>query len=169
VDDGSAQYQYFSGEKDYSRWMHASSVFRPPGDYVTVVYMVIPQLKPRKGFTYILGAPASVNGKAAYVIKACGSVLQMIYKPPRWIKGHTIELMFNPVTITEKIEETIYIDQVTFHLLQSKATYTRPDDSTQNTLIMHREILDAPLPDSTFVFVAPEGITELGIQKSEKK
>ena len=71
--------------------------------------------------------------------------------------------------IIAKIEETLYIDQATFHLLQRKANYTRPNSSIQTTLIMHSEILDASLPDSTFVFVAPEGVRELGVQKVEKK
>jgi len=71
-----------------------------------------------------------------------------------------MEVFFELVKIREKNEERFYIDQATYHLLQKEAKYTQPDNSAKITQIIQSEVFNAPLPDSTFVFMAPQGVKQ---------
>jgi outer membrane lipoprotein-sorting protein len=163
-DDGTDHYLYPAGKDYYYMDTHDDFIFMITRNNSDMLDRILPHLKPRPGFTYTLLVPTKVNGKAAYVIEAKGSVQEMSMKPDGTVKvkGQTIHQFFMPEMVTEYMDDLIYIDQENFHLLQRKGKHTWPDLTSKTIQTIKREVLNAPIPDCTFVFVIPKGVTELG-------
>ena len=125
--------------------------------------MILYQLKPKEGFTYALLAPTTVNGKLAYVIEAKGEVKEKILGVPRWItvNGERMEQMFLDKNVIDTIDDLFYIDQANFHLLKREARDNRLYRTFTFAQTINSEVLNAPIPDKTFVFIIPQGMKDL--------
>jgi outer membrane lipoprotein-sorting protein len=160
LDDGMQTYIYLSGTNSFylyskmshDEWMRAAA-------RNGMLDRIMPHLKPKQGFTYTLLAPTIVNGKAVYVIEAKGGREERTGLLPHYsmVNGQRVEVFTSPKKITVNLDDLYYIDQTTFHLLQRKAQTTWPDLTVKSTQIFQSEVFDAPIPDSTFVFVMPKG------------
>jgi len=163
-DDGKSHYLYPSGTDYYYLHTHDDFISMITTNNSDMLDRILPHLKPKPGFTYTLLAPTKANGKAAYVIEAKGGFEDWVGLVPKMVtvNGRRMELFTTPKKITVKVDDLIYIDQATFHLLQRTGKRTWPDLTSKTIQIIQSEIFDAPIPDSTFVFLIPKGVKELG-------
>jgi outer membrane lipoprotein-sorting protein len=132
VDDGQFQYVYLPAMNQYMKRPHGSSAGMlgmasiTPGDMAK-------QVVKDTTTVYKLLAPATMDGRAVYVIEATNP------KQPA-------------------MKNLLYVDKASYHLKQVKL---QGGQGRSIVLNIKNEKLNAPIPDSAFVFTPPKGATEM--------
>jgi outer membrane lipoprotein-sorting protein len=131
VDDGQFQYVYLPAMNQYMKRPHSSTGMM--GMPSITPGDMAKQVSQDTTTVYKLLAPTTMDGRAVYVIEATNP------KQPA-------------------MKNLLYIDKANYHLKQVKL---QGGQGRTILLSIKNEKLNAPIPDSAFVFTPPKGATEM--------